>query len=127
MALIVQPSQQVLDCTEIHSIPCKISHDGFANVSGFFTPYVESKDDTLEASFRGYPLQGKKVIIPAGHTGLILNETKRPLTEMESRNLTISKKFSEFTSWNWDYPPTPNDPIHQALEWLSLSKLVHEE
>jgi hypothetical protein len=28
----------------IHSLPCKIVHDGSANVSTFFTPYIEDNN-----------------------------------------------------------------------------------
>lgn len=46
MALIVQLNQNVknVDATNLHSMPCKIIHDGPANVSGFFEPYVEKNE-----------------------------------------------------------------------------------
>jgi hypothetical protein len=28
----------------VHSMPCKINHNGQANVTGFFTPYIENKE-----------------------------------------------------------------------------------
>jgi len=28
----------------VHSMPCKINHDGQANVTGFFSPYIENKE-----------------------------------------------------------------------------------
>jgi hypothetical protein len=28
----------------VHSMPCKINHNGQANVTGFFSPYIENKE-----------------------------------------------------------------------------------
>ena len=47
MAAIVQVNQTSKSClpdSDLHSIPCKINHDGAANVSGFFVPYLEKSD-----------------------------------------------------------------------------------
>ena len=48
MAAIVQVNQtsksKSLPDSDLHSIPCKINHDGAANVSGFFVPYLEKSD-----------------------------------------------------------------------------------
>ncbi|KAI9552260.1 hypothetical protein GHT06_022622 [Daphnia sinensis] len=120
------------DCV-LHSMPCKINHDGAANITGFFSPYVENKDTdfinnadaVLEASFRGYPLQGKKITIPNDFKGIVIGEMKKPLTDMEPRNLYIKKNFGEITYWNWDCFPNKNDSINQSVEWLPLSKLIH--
>lgn len=134
----------------IHYMPCKINHDGAANITGFFSPYVENKDTdiinkadsgiwysccaslvmlplflVLEASFRGYPLQGKKIKIPNDFKGIVVNETKKPLTYMEPRNLDLKKNFCEITYWNWDCFPNKNDLIHQSVDWLILSKMVN--
>nr|CAG4637489.1 EOG090X0IC1 [Ceriodaphnia reticulata] len=114
----------------VHSVPCKINHDGQANVKGFFSPYIEKKDSTdvinvLEASFRGYPLQGKTVAIPQGFKGITVSEIKKPLTDVEERNLFVNKTFSSFTYWNWDYLPTTNDSIPQCMDWLALSQTIH--
>nr|CAG4642185.1 EOG090X0IC1 [Eurycercus lamellatus] len=136
MTLSVQLNKNVFDsndCLEVHSIPCKIDFSGIANVSGFFTPYIESnkrsdaESEVLEASFRGHPLHGKVISIPEGYTGLVLNETKKPLTEVENRSLLVKEKFKELTIWNWDYLPTENDSIKQAMDWLLLSKVIHED
>lgn len=47
MAAIVQVNQTSKIClpdSDLHSIPCKINHDGSANVSGFFVPYLEKSE-----------------------------------------------------------------------------------
>jgi len=78
----------------------------------------------MEASFRGYPLQGNKVTIPEGYTGLVLEETKKQLTESQPHNLVSTKKFNSYTYWNWDYNPSTSDPTQLALDWLDISKVV---
>ena len=78
----------------------------------------------LEASFRGFPLQGKKIFIPEGFKGIVVSEMKKPLTDVEERNFVLSKKFGEITYWNWDCYPNSNDQIPQSMDWLMLSKKV---
>lgn len=46
MALNIQIKPNVLEeseCSIVHLMPCKIKSDGPANVSGYFTPYIEKK------------------------------------------------------------------------------------
>jgi len=132
MAFTVQLNQNILEGNEfssVHLMPCKIHSDGPADVAGFFTPYIGKKksdqeEEVFEGSFRGYPLQGQKIPVPEGYTGLVLTETKKPLTENEPKNLSITKKFDSFTYWNWDYNPSTNDPAQLALDWLDISKVV---
>ncbi len=78
----------------------------------------------LEASFRGYPLQGQTIVIPEGFKGIVVSEMKKPLTDVEERNLFVNKTFSSFTYWNWDYLPTTNDPMAQSVDWLAISQIV---
>ncbi len=47
MAVHIQVNSPDLKLDEncvVHSMPCKINHDGQANVSGFFSPYIENKE-----------------------------------------------------------------------------------
>ncbi|XP_046649120.1 ribonuclease H2 subunit C-like [Daphnia pulicaria] len=135
MAVHIQVNSPDLKLDEncvVHSMPCKINHDGQANVSGFFSPYIENKelddssDGVKQASFRGYPLQGKETVIPDGFKGIVVTEMKKPLTDIEERNLVVSKKFDKITYWNWDCFPVNNDSINQSMDWLTLSKMIHE-
>nr|CAG4636654.1 EOG090X0IC1 [Eubosmina coregoni] len=138
MSLNVQLNKSVLNNNEIklnnkcivHSLPCKIVHNGAANVSGFFTPYIEddndlSKEGVKKTSFRGYPLEGKKIVVTDSFTGLTVI-SKMPLTDMEKKCVLVNNTFKEFTYWNWDYIPTETDPMQQAIDWLSLAEVIHE-
>lgn len=65
-----------------------------------------------------------KIAIPEGFKGIVVSEMKKPLTDIEERNVIVSKKFCEITYWNWDSFPVNNDSIHQSMDWLMLSKMV---
>lgn len=76
------------------------------------------------ASFRGYPLIGKDLECPEGYKGVILHETIKPSTESEDRKFYILHSFDKFTYWNWGKAPSQNDPIVQALDWISIAEAV---
>nr|CAG4635184.1 EOG090X0IC1 [Alona affinis] len=133
--IVLQLNQDVVNSktsTSLHLLPCKISHDGPSNVAGFFEPYVEKNEvknetnvEVVESSFRGHPLQGQKVHLPLGYTGIIVDENKKPITEAVKRNLLANRRFEEFCYWNWDCIPTESDSVKTAMDWLSLSKVIH--
>uniref|UniRef100_A0A182P356 Uncharacterized protein n=1 Tax=Anopheles epiroticus TaxID=199890 RepID=A0A182P356_9DIPT len=106
---------------KIQYIPASIEGDGPANLEQFFTPYTECQPDGR------YPLQGKVTTLPDGYTGVMFQETKKPLSEDDDRTLTFAGAFREFTYWNYDRQPSRNDPLAKALNWLQLSEVLHGE
>ncbi|XP_052901907.1 ribonuclease H2 subunit C-like [Anopheles moucheti] len=113
---------------KLQYIPATINGDGPANLEQFFTPYAEIQPDgTLRNALRGYPLQGKVTILPEGYTGVMFQETKRPLSADDDRTLTFAGAFREFTYWNYDRIPSRNDPLAKALAWLQLSEVLHAD
>lgn len=114
------------DGSELHFMPCKIHGDEAANVSSFFKPYVRRVDEEYyECSFRGYPLQGKKVAVPAEYKGMIFMENKKADVENKERNLYCTGTFSQFTYWNYDRIPSKNDAFAAALDWVDIAKVLH--
>ncbi|KAL2731980.1 ribonuclease H2 subunit C [Vespula squamosa] len=110
----------------IHLMPCKIHGDGPANVSSFFQPFIRKIDnENYNISFRGYPLQGKKIKIPSDYKGIIFFEHKKPDAENMQRNLYSNKIFSEFTYWNYDKMPSKNDALAAALDWIDIAEALH--
>lgn len=71
------------------------------------------KNPILTASFRGRPLQGRKVQLPDDYRGFLLC------------NGLTKKKFNEFTYWNWDEIPKDSDTVVKALGWVNISKAIH--
>jgi len=122
----------------IHLLPCKIQSNSTAAVSQYFEPSIRSshtadnKPTTLKASFRGRPLEGERVTLPSGYTGLVLSElvksTKSKEEERikeEERVLTVESGFSSLTLWNLDLSPGLNDKFTQALKWIDISSAIH--
>ncbi|XP_025158584.1 ribonuclease H2 subunit C isoform X3 [Harpegnathos saltator] len=107
-------------------MPCKIHGDESAKVSSFFKPYMRKVDEEYyECSFRGYPLQGKKITVPAGYKGMIFMENKKTDTEGKNRNLYRTGTFSQFTYWNYDRIPSKNDALSAALDWIDIADALH--
>lgn len=78
-----------------------------------------------ECSFRGYPLQGKKVTVPVGYKGMVFMEKKRKTDpEGKKRNLHCTGTFSQFTYWNYDRIPSENDAFSAALDWIDIADAV---
>ncbi|XP_012272325.1 ribonuclease H2 subunit C isoform X2 [Orussus abietinus] len=110
----------------LHLMPCKINGDEAAKVSSYFTPYIRNDgDDYFSASFRGYPLQGKKVVVPEGYKGITFYERKKPECEGKERHLYCTGSFSQFTYWNYDKIPSKNDALAGALDWIDIAEALH--
>uniref|UniRef100_A0A1Q3F0L3 Putative ribonucle n=1 Tax=Culex tarsalis TaxID=7177 RepID=A0A1Q3F0L3_CULTA len=120
--------QQCLETPpKIHYIPATIRGDGPANVEQYFDSYTdESEDKTLTNALRGFPLRGKQFNLPAGHTTVMFQEAKKPLSAEEDRNFSFAGAFKQFTYWNYDKIPTKNDPLEKALDWAELSRALHD-
>lgn len=79
------------------------------------------------SSFRGYPLQGKKITIPSGYKGITFLERKKPEVENVERNLYSTGTFSSFTYWNYDKLPSKNDALAAALDWIDIAEAVSQQ
>ncbi|XP_020290648.1 ribonuclease H2 subunit C [Pseudomyrmex gracilis] len=112
--------------SELHLMPCKIHGDEPVKVSSFFKPYIHKVDEEhSDCSFRGYPLQGKKIKVPAGYKGVMFIENKKADTENNNRNLYSTGTFSQFTYWNYDRIPSKNDAVAAALDWIDIAEALH--
>lgn len=118
----------------VHLMACEIEHDGEAQVASYFdtsvreegtNPGVQNGEKALNASFRGRGLKGCVLNLPAGYTGYVMKEEKRPLTEEEDRVMKATRKFSQFTYWNLETPPSNNDAIAKAMQWINIASALH--
>lgn len=126
---------QELDC---HLMPCRIEEKQSIQIKAkeYFYPTIRVlKDDDddyksgrpatiggeknndqqpiVQASFRGRPLQGRKIDIPHQYVAHILKESKS------------ANKFSKFTYWNWDELPNERDVVVKAFQWLDIANAIH--
>jgi len=92
-------------------IPSTITSD----IKRHFTNSIQiNNNNKLEASFRGRPLNGERLLIPNDYTGILTNSSK------------ILSSFDRLTYFNLDCSTTKNDCISRSIEWLSLAKILHE-
>lgn len=102
-------------------LPFSLNHNGPAHVSKFFeSTVVVEQSQNLQASFRGKPLRGRQVSVPAGFTGLVLR------SEGKKKNQTFSPTgtFDSVISWKWDQNPD-SDPFGSVFDWTELSAAIH--
>jgi Ribonuclease H2 non-catalytic subunit (Ylr154p-like). len=67
---------------------------------------------------------GKVVILPKGYKGIVAQETMKPMKEGAERNIHVMHTFTSFMYWNWDKPPSLNDALLSALDWIDVSEAV---
>ncbi|CAG9763502.1 unnamed protein product [Ceutorhynchus assimilis] len=135
MAIHIHSGKKHLKCnlkeSKLQSVPFRIHADCDAPVSTFFEPYVQTgkndndKNPNLTASFRGYPLKGRKIELPEGYVGVLLHESSRPSREKDERNFYVVNKFKDMVYWNWDKIPSKNDAYLNVLDWIDVAEVLH--
>lgn len=130
---------------QCHLMPCRIEHKELPiKAAEYFYPTIRqlesggdddqgrskeshnSKEENstanpiLAASFRGRPLHGRKVAFPDGNQAHVVGKDPRSTS-------VPTKQFREFTYWNWDALPTSDDEVMKALQWLTISKAIHDD
>lgn len=134
---------------QCHLMPCRIEHSKqTVKASDYFWPTIkelrtggdqeqgreanyrgkqvdregQKERPMLTASFRGRPLQGKRISLPEGYTGFGIRQKNSKANDKKSKDVT---QFKEFTYWNWDELPTNKDVIVKALRWTNIAKSIH--
>lgn len=113
---------------QLHFVPAKVNKDSAANVQDYFEQFVEETakgSDLLSNSLRGRPINGRKIDVPEGWKGVVYVERKRPLNDETDRVLQPKTTFDNFTYWNYDKTPSRNDAFAQAIQWLTISDVLH--
>ncbi|KAG8224284.1 hypothetical protein J437_LFUL005089 [Ladona fulva] len=117
-------TQKKLSNDDIHLMPCRIHAEGQYKITEYFKPYIDNeKSDEMKASFRGRSLQGKVVHLPENYIGVVAQAGKSPDTE--TKNLFVTSTFASMTFWNWDKPPSKNDPFLKAMDWIEIAEALH--
>lgn len=57
-------------------------------------------------------------------SGLVLQETRKPLDEEADRILRVKGTFENFTYWNYDKVPSAADGYNQALQIVDIAEVV---
>jgi hypothetical protein len=103
-------------------LPCRIEHDGPARVATYFK-VTDGAGEGKEAAFRGRRLLGQSAALPEGAQGLILEQA---WGEHDDQILLARGRFTEVTHWQHDARPGPDALYAKWMEWLALSRAVHE-
>ncbi|KAG2387328.1 hypothetical protein C9374_001660 [Naegleria lovaniensis] len=136
------------DTLRIHHLPCKIDHNGQAQVDKYFEANIKEKGAVnngdgqqqngassssepmnnnsviFEGSFRGRPLQGKQ---------LNFDEELKNQDSLDVTGYIINEdkicvhRFKEFTMWTLDQDPQLEKDIHSSLDWIQFSSIIHQE
>ena len=78
----------------------------------------------MEAKLRGHPLNGEKMSVPKGYTGVVLREAQMSVAAEGSQVMKGLALFDNFTYWNWDRQPSCSDKYQQAMNWLEVANVV---
>nr|XP_008122924.2 PREDICTED: ribonuclease H2 subunit C [Anolis carolinensis] len=101
----------------VHSLPCRVLHDGDAAVCKYFSPAIRAHGHESSVSFRGRSLKGTSVSVPEGYVGLVLEKEAAPLLPSEEQELRVKSAFGSLTVWNLEQAPKGHgrDPDGAAL------------
>lgn len=127
--ICIGSKQDPSEKSSLHLINCKLASSGSNHpVAQYFDSQLQFENNVansgkgannLKASFRGRPLNGKKIQLPEGFAFARVSKS-------ENENQLVASDLSkEATYWNLDKLPSSNDPVPQALQWLQLSADIH--
>ncbi|GFY32900.1 uncharacterized protein TNCV_4025241 [Trichonephila clavipes] len=110
---------------------CEMS---FSSVAAIKTPYQSQLEINAVLHLTVAALDPKlhnlisrqKVRIPDNYIGVVLKENKNLSISDDKRDLKKGATFKEFTSWNWDIVPSPQDKLVKALQWINLTSVLHK-
>lgn len=136
----LRAERQIEQC---HLLSCRIEHKGYTvKAREYFWPTVKElkeggdeqqgreeeepsrRDENtytnpvMTASFRGRPLQGRKLDVPEGYKGVVVNKDPRSPDKSNGQ-------FKHFTYWNWDEIPSKNDIVVKSLQLINVSQAIH--
>lgn len=120
------------DATEkqdLHLVNCKLGESREnVPISTYFTSQlklnsnvenIKAGANNLKVSFRGRPLNGKKIALPENYTFARVSKSEN------GKQLVASNLTQEATYWNLDKLPSGSDVLPQVMQWLTLSNAIH--
>jgi ribonuclease H2 subunit C len=124
-------------------LPCAIKHNGPVSAAErYWNPSTE-QDGTTTAFFRGRKLRGKKVVLPEGYEGVVLQKTDKKIVakssmpipgaedeaatpkEIETLAMDQHASFGEVTVWDHEAVPEGADVYVKGIEeWIGFAEAV---
>lgn len=127
-------------------LPCAIKHNGPVSAEErYWNPSTE-QDGTTTAFFRGRKLRGKKIPLPEGYEGAVLQKTDKKLVakpsipipgdedgadhlrapkEIETLMMNRHATFEEIIVWDHEAVPESSDVYVKGIEeWVGFAEAV---
>lgn len=132
-------------------LPCAIKHNGpISAAERYWNPTTEA-DGTSMAYFRGRKLQGRKIALPEGYRGAVLQRTDKQVVEkpsapalviprededdmmedavapkqIETKIMAQQGSFEEIMVWGHDAVPADDDIYVKGMqEWIGFAEAV---
>lgn len=127
-------------------LPCAIKHNGPVSAAErYWNPSTE-QDGTTTSFFRGRKLRGKKIALPEGYEGAVLQKTDKKIIaklsmpmpgdedgadyapeEIETLVLDQHARFGEIVVWEHEAVPEGADVYVKGIdEWIGFAEAVCE-
>ncbi|GBG34632.1 Ribonuclease H2 subunit C [Hondaea fermentalgiana] len=132
----LESAQRGLRPVQVMHLPCKIHHDGAADVEAYFRPtetdkksgtIVDEKGDMAqirEATFRGRKLLGAELTLPEKTQGFVL-EKEDGTAPGEPEHWECQAVFDRIVYWNFDRVPSEVDETRRWADWLEVSRAIN--
>lgn len=111
----------------VQFMPFSAKYDGETEIKERFSQFTEENPakQCLENSVRGYPLEGVRLAVPEGYTGIIVETPPQGLNPDEEKIGRVTSSFKDFTYWNYDRVPGGADNYQQAVQWIAVAAALH--
>ena len=127
-------------------LPCAIKHNGPVSAAErYWNPSTE-QDGTTTSFFRGRKLRGKKITLPEGYEGAVLQKTDKKVIakpsmpiprdedgadnapkEIETLVMDQHARFGEIMVWEHEAVPESTDVYVKGIEeWIGFAEAVCE-
>ena len=149
--LSIQPQSHPKKVTP-NILPCTVKHNGpISAAERYWSPITTEADGTSTAYFRGRKLQGRKIALPAGYIGAVLQKTDTLVIEkpepaavrqeeddenlmeditaqpekIETRVMKQQSSFGEIMVWGHEMVPEDGDVYVKGVqEWIGFAEAV---
>lgn len=127
-------------------LPCTIKHNGpVSSEQRYWNPSID-QDGNSTSFFRGRKLRGKKVVLPEGYEGAVLQKTDKKVVakpsipipgaeddldeatapkEIDTMVMEQHAKFKEIMVWDHEAVPDAGDVYVKGIEeWIGFAEAV---
>lgn len=130
-------------------LPCTIKHNGPVSAAERYWNPSTQQDGTTTAFFRGRKLRGKKIALPEGYEGAVLQKTEKKVIakpilptsgdedgadsatapkEVETLIMDQHARFGEIMVWDHEAVPEDTDVYVKGIEeWIGFAEVVCED